>query len=141
MSHYLDASVLVALLTDELASEKAARFVGEARQPLYVSDFARGEVASAISRLVRMGGLDAADAGERLTAFEEWCATAARPLATEAADIRLAALLVARFALALRMPDAIHLAAAQARSMTLVTLDQRMAEKAAALGIAVVVPD
>lgn len=141
MSLYLDASLIVALLLDEADSEATATFLDAAAEPLLISDFTRGEVASAVSRQVRMGVIGADEGEGQLRALEEWIASAGQPVATEASDVRLAALLVARFELGLRMPDVIHLAAAQARGWTIVTLDRPMAATARKLGIAAQVPE
>jgi predicted nucleic acid-binding protein len=136
LSLYLDASILVALLQEEDGSETAVQLVESADQILIVSEFARGEVASAISRLVRMKQIGFEEAGERLEAFDEWVATATQPIPTEASDIRLASHYVRRLDLGLRMPDAIHLAMVQARNFTLATLDEGMRRVARELGIA-----
>jgi predicted nucleic acid-binding protein len=138
LSLYLDASLLVALLQDEDESEAAVRIVSEAGRPLLVSDFARGEVASALARLLRMGVLTEAAARDRLDALAEWTASAAQPIETTAADVRLAAQLVSRFALGLRMPDAVHLAACQIRGLALGCFDRRLAVAAGALGVEVI---
>ena len=135
---YLDASILTALLSEETGTEAAYRLVDEAETPLLVSDFASGEVASAISRLVRMNDLDAAHAAERLAAFDDWRAAATTPVEISAQDVRLADRLVRRFELALRMPDAIHLAVCQSYGFALATLDRRLAGAAAAMGVSVV---
>lgn len=136
MSISLDASVLVALLGGEGGTEIAQEFVGSATEPLFVSDFAVGEVASAIGRLVRMKDIDSDAATERLAALDEWSDAATVRLETEAADIRLAAEFVRDFALGLRMPDAIHLASARNHGSTFVTMDRRAAEAAGQLRIA-----
>ena len=52
---YLDASVLVALLTDELLTGRADTFMRTKKPVLVVSDFAAAEFASAIARRVRTG--------------------------------------------------------------------------------------
>lgn len=140
MTLYLDACVLVALLGTEDDSEAVRGFVDLAAEPLVVSDFAAGEVASAISRLVRTDKLSMDEANTRLAAFDEWVAGAATPIATEAGDIRLAGRLVRKLWIAIRLPDAVHLAAAQIRSYTLVTLDRRMASAAEQIGLPVVLP-
>lgn len=139
MSIYLDASMLVALLQEKNGSKAAVELVEAADRILIVSEFARGEVASAMSRLVRMKQIAKEAALERLEALDEWIATAAQPIPTEASDIRLASHYVRRLDLGLRMPDAIHLASAQARNLTLATLDEGMIRVARELGITLAV--
>ena len=53
MSFYLDANILVALLTPEPLSGRAIDFVRTAGEALIVSDFAAAEFVSAIARRVR----------------------------------------------------------------------------------------
>lgn len=54
MRFYLDANILVALLTAEPLSERADEFVQRHPGRLIVSDFTAAEFVSAISRRVRM---------------------------------------------------------------------------------------
>lgn len=124
---YLDASVLVALIGAEPATMAAARFVNQAGKALVVSEFAIGEVSSAISRLFRMGRLEMDQGREKLAAFDEWAATATQIVATGEREIRLATQLVRQFGLGIRMPDAIHIATVQARGYMLATRDSHMA--------------
>jgi uncharacterized protein len=135
LSVYLDASLLVAIVNEEENTPKARRFVRSLSERPFVSDFARGEVASAISRLFRMGKIEIDEARNRLEDFDEWLAAVAEPIATEAADVRLAIQFVRQFATGLRMPDAIHLAAAQIRGLRVVTFDQGMSVAAEELRI------
>ena len=128
------------MIQDEGDSEAALSFVARATQPLIVSDYAKGEVASAISRRFRMGEIEVSEAQDLLQAFDEWAIDASQPLATEASDILRAAQFIRRIILGIRMPDAVHLAAAQARGMTVVTFDTKMAMVAEMLGIEVIEP-
>jgi predicted nucleic acid-binding protein len=132
---YLDASILVALLREEADSERALNLIKQAETPLAVSDLAAGEVASAFSRLVRTSEIEKRVAVERLEAFDDWRAAATEPVEIRAQDVRLAARLVRRFELGLRMPDAIHIALCQSLDLPLATFDERLAWTAEALGI------
>jgi uncharacterized protein len=60
-----------------------------------------------------------------------------RPAEIHAVDVRLAAAYVRRFDLALRAPDALHLAVAERLDVPLVTLDRRLATAARELGVGV----
>ena len=140
MSDYLDASVLLPILIDEPASAAVDRFMTTRGQELLVSDFAAAEVAAALSRLVRTGLLEKADAAERLADFDVWRAAMGTPADIHAADARLANAYVRRFELMLRAPDALHAAIARRLGATLITLDQRLATAAHALGIPVEQP-
>jgi len=99
--------------------------------------FAAAEVASALSRLVRMALLTEADASARLADFDAWRAAMSLPVDIGASDARLAYIYVRRFDLGLRAPDALHLAIARRLDATLVTLDRRLATAARELGVAV----
>lgn len=140
MSAYLDASVLLPTLVEEPGSAAVDAFLLAASQELFISDFAAAEVASALSRLVRMGLLDADDASARLADFDVWRAAASSPADIHAADARLAYIYAKRFDLALRTSDALHLALARRLDVPLVTLDRRLAAAARELGVAFELP-
>lgn len=135
MSAYLDASAILPILIEEPGSPLVDRFMAEADQPLVVSEFAAAEVASALSRLVRTGLLDAGDATARLADFDAWRASATLDIDLQASDIRLAHIFLRRFDLMLRAPDALHAAICRRGDLRLVTLDHRLATAAGELGI------
>jgi len=137
---YLDASVLIAVLAEEPASAAVRRFLRDHREDRLISDFAAAEVASAIARLLRMRLQTVEEGFARLADFDAWRAAASSAADMHAADARLAYAYVRRFDLALRAPDALHLAIARRLDATLVTLDQRLATAARELGIAVEIP-
>jgi len=136
LSAYLDASVLLPALIDEPTSAEVHRYLDE-QSELLVSEFAAAEVASGLSRLVRMGQLERADADARLDDFETWRAGVAAAIEFQPSDARLAYQYVRRFELGLRAPDALHLAMARRLGATMATLDRRMASAAAEFGVAV----
>ena len=137
---YLDASVLLPTLIIEPATAAVYEFLGGNNREFLISDFAAAEVASALSRLIRVGRLQASDATARLADFDAWRAATTAPAEIHAADIRLAGAYVRRFDLALRAPDALHVAVARRLDAALVTLDRRLAAAARELGVAVEVP-
>lgn len=137
MSTYLDASVLLPTLIAEPTTEAVYDCLGADGRELLISDFAAAEVASALSRLVRMALLTDADASARLADFDAWRAAVSSPVDIAVSDARLAYIFVRRFDLGLRAPDALHLAIARRLDATLVTLDRRMATAARELGVAV----
>ena len=59
LSWYLDASLMIPILIKEPASAAVDAFMSSVQQEPWVSDFAAAEVASALSRLVRTGCLEA----------------------------------------------------------------------------------
>ncbi|WP_397402770.1 type II toxin-antitoxin system VapC family toxin [Phenylobacterium sp.] len=135
MSVYLDASVILPTLVVEAGSDRVDRFIFTISEPLFVSEFAAAEVASALSRLVRTNRMAAGDASARLTDFDVWRAASTVNLDIRPADVRLANVFVRRFDLMLRAPDALHAAACQNANLLLVTMDQRLARAAEALGV------
>ena len=137
MSTYLDASVLLPTLIAEPATEAVYDRLGANGRELLISDFAAAEVASALSRLVRMDLLTDADASVRLADFDAWRAAMSSPVDIAASDTRLAYIYVRRFDLGLRAPDALHLAIASRLDATLVTLDRHLATAARELGVPV----
>ena len=140
MNLYLDASVLIPALIEEPSSIAVRELFRNRPDDLSVGDFAAAEVASALSRLVRMERLTATEAAERLADFDEWRASATELAEMDAHDCRLANIYVRRFDLKLRAPDALHAAICRRLELQLATLDRRLAAAARALGISVVVP-
>ena len=140
VSWYLDASVLIALLTVEPFSNRADAFVSATPDPLLVSDFAGAEFASAIARRVRTRESTLSDAQRDLADFDVWVERSARRVGISPADIAVATTFLRPLDLTLRTPDALHIAIVQRLDATLVTFDRRMADSARTLGIAVAVP-
>ena len=77
MSVYVDASVLVALITVDALTARAEAFLRRHRPSLLVSDFAVAEVSSAIARRVRTGELTSEMARAALATFDAWTARVA----------------------------------------------------------------
>ena len=94
MTWYLDASVMLPILVKEPASAVVDAFMATSEQELWVSDFAAAEVASALSRLVRTGRLQASDGEARLADLDVWRAAMTRLAEIHAVDIRLAGVYV-----------------------------------------------
>jgi predicted nucleic acid-binding protein len=137
---YLDASAMLPILVKEPTSAAVDAFMSTIQQELWVSDFAAAEVASALSRLVRSGRLQASDGAACLSDFDVWRAGMTKPAEIHAVDVRVAGSYVRRFDLALRVPDALHLAITRRLDLVLVTLDRRLVAAAKELGIAVEEP-
>jgi uncharacterized protein len=140
VSLYLDASVLIPALVEEPSTTAVRKLFRNRPDELSVGDFAAAEVASALSRLVRIERLTPSEAAERLADFDEWRASATDLAEMDGHDCRLANTYVRRFELKLRAPDALHAAICRRLQLQLVTLDRRLAAAARELGIAVAVP-
>lgn len=135
MSVYLDASVLVALFTDDAFTERADNFLRHKRQTVIVSDFAATEFAAIIARHVRTGDISAKDADTTFTNFDIWLSRAAQHVQIGSADVAAAERFIRRLDLTLRAPDAIHIAISDRVADDLLTFDRRMAASARALGV------
>ena len=140
MTLYLDASALVTRVTEERASGAVDAVLARHPTGVGVSEFAAAEVASALSRLVRMRLISREDGEARLVDFDAWRSMRADLVEIESSDFHLANIFVRRFDLMLRAPDALHAAVCRRLGLTMVTLDQRLARAAAALDVPVLNP-
>lgn len=137
---YLDASVLVPILLEELASPIVDAWIKATDARLLISDLAAAEVSSAISFALRTGRATLTGAERRLRDFDGWRANLTFDAETRPEDIRMADRFVRRFDLKLRTPDAIHAATALRIGATLITLDRRLLLAASALGVQALEP-
>jgi uncharacterized protein len=140
VSLYLDASIIIPTVVDERFTEIVGAFLVGCGDNLTVSDFAAAEVASALSRLIRMGVLEIAEAEQRLADFDVWRTGETDTAEMDVHDCRLANTYVRRFDLTLRVPDALHAAICRRLDLSLVTLNGRLARAGRDLGLEVRVP-
>jgi uncharacterized protein len=131
---YLDTSVIVPLFLPEPRSREAENLI--VLQEIVVSDLAAAEFSSAIAMAVRIGRIQEDAARAVLADFDAWAADHALIADTHGEDFATASLLIRRFDLALRTPDALHIALAARLGARLVTFDAKMAAAASALGLA-----
>lgn len=134
MSIYLDASVIVALFTEDHFTARATEFLASEGESVIVSDFAAAEFSSVIARYVRMQSITLDQARTALSHFDDWTARACERLATDGDIISQAEALLRRMDLPLRTPDAINIALAQSSRAALMTFDEKMASAARTLG-------
>jgi uncharacterized protein len=134
VSLYLDASVMFPMVVDERFTDAVGAFLVGCGDDLTVSDFAAAEVASALSRLVRIGVIEIAEAEQRLADFDIWRAGETDSAEMDAHDCRLANTYVRRFDLQLRAPDGLHAAMCRRLGLQLATLDRRLAAAARSYG-------
>jgi predicted nucleic acid-binding protein len=135
VSIYLDASVLVAIFTEDPFTARANHFLASNTHPLMLSDFAAAELASAIARLVRMGELRIEGARAAFSNFDVWTSRIGSRLLIEASDILRAEGFLRRLDLNLRAPDGINIAIAQRLGLSLATFDEKMLMAAQRLGV------
>jgi uncharacterized protein len=138
---YFDACVLVPLFYPEASTAAIAAIANSDTNNIHISALASGEFASAFSRRLRMGEITHSFARERMAVFDGWAATDCVSVPINNSDIIRAASLVRRFDLKLLMPDAIHAALCERHKLTLVTLDERLAEACNVIGVEVWVAD
>ncbi len=138
MSVYLDVNVIVALFAVDPLNERTDRALRSVRDTLVVSDLACTEFSSVIARRVRTRDLRTDEAQTAFANFDLWCASQTQRVEIEGADVAHATALVRRFDVALRTPDALHIAIAERTGCTLLTFDRAMAKAARGLGIEIV---
>lgn len=138
MSTFLDASVVVALLTPEAHSDRVERwFGGNATSDIVVSRWVTTEVSSALSIKLRIGAITLEQRASALAGWQQMLDTNVTTVSVTDAHFDTAARFADRHDLGLRAGDALHLAIAAQSGYTLVTLDRIMAAAAPVLGIPV----
>jgi uncharacterized protein len=133
---YLDASVIVSLLTDDAFFGRADAFFRQQSASLLLSDFAAAEFASVVARSVRTRQIDEDKARILFSDFDAIRSRGTETIETSSADIRVAEGILRRLDLPLRAPDALHITIAQRIGAELATFDDKMAASARALGLA-----
>ena len=133
---YLDTSVLVSSLTNEVdthrAQEALLRLQSDA---LYISQWSITEFSSALSLKERVGGIDSRDAKRVRAQFYRMVKMSLEVLEVSTRHFKLAASFTENAKLALRSGDALHLAIASNHDMTMCTLDKKMARAGSLLGM------
>jgi predicted nucleic acid-binding protein len=134
---YLDASVIVPLIAEDAHSSRAEKLLSKHEPTILVSDFAAAEMASVIARRVRTDEITREQGESVFVTFDAWATRAATRVETVPTDITAAIAYLRRLDLALRAPDAIHIALAQRLNAMLFTFDAKMALAARKLGVGV----
>jgi uncharacterized protein len=134
VSAYLDASVIVPLFLEDTLSQRADALIAT-QQSFIVADWAVVEVSGVMARQARIATITPAEAQAAFAAFDQWRAMVASPAETTAADMQTTIQYVRRTQLALRGPDALHIAIASRLGAKLLTFDAKMAAAATALGV------
>lgn len=132
---YIDTSVLAAYYCPEPLSGRAEAFLRAAREP-GISSLVEVELFSALSRKVREGALDGADA-KRISAkfLSHLNEGIYRTYSLESHHFALAREWLGLFALPLRTLDALHLSLVSQNDLTIVTSDRALAKVAEQLGV------
>jgi uncharacterized protein len=133
---YLDASLLVAALTNEAQTERMQFWLdNQAEDTLFVSDWVTTEFCAALSVKLRAGQITAENRTSALRIYSriEFEVFGSLPISKE--HFKRAAHFSNEFALALRAGDALHLAIAAAHGAELCTLDKRLASAGEVCGV------
>lgn len=136
MIDYLDTSVLVAALTNEIRTEEIQVWLAD--QPvdrLAISDWVITEFSGALSIKVRTGQLTVPFRADALATFTTLVEDSLSVLPVTHADFQLAARYADQHASGLRSGDALHLAIAAHNGVRIQSLDQRLVEAAQAVGV------
>jgi predicted nucleic acid-binding protein len=135
--NYVDTSILVAALTTEAHSRRAERFLTAHRVgDLAISEWVIAEFSSALSMELRLGTIDEETRKAGLEALHIMTSQSLALVPVTSSHFRTAARFADQDRLALRAPDALHLAVAAEQGMVLSTLDERLATAGKALGVA-----
>lgn len=135
MRVYLDADILVSLLSPDANTPRAQAAVGKRLPQVVVSDFGGAEFASAISRRVRMREIPAAEGRSILSDYDRWIAATAEVERILPTDVALCASYLRRLDLPVRTPDALHIALASRLGAAILSLDKQLLSSAAKLGV------
>ncbi len=136
---YCDTSLLVAALSREAATEAVQQWLSQqAEGVLSISDWVITEFSSAVSIKLRRGEIPVQRKADLLAQWQQMIAERLTVVPVPQPAFALAARFCDRHELGLRAGDALHLAVASLGGHALATLDARMREGAAAVGVRVV---
>jgi uncharacterized protein len=132
---YLDTSLLVAALTNEVETRRMQEWIGAVAKRLAISDWVTTEFSSALSIKLRAGQIGLIHRADTLAMFARLSSESFAILPISAVQFHMAAQFADQHLLGLRAGDALHLAVCADHGATLCTLDRRLSEAGPALGV------
>ncbi len=133
---YLDTSVLVAALTKEAESARIQTWLAEqVPGTLAISEWVTTEFSSALSIKLRTRQMQVTHRAGVLAMFARLRVESLSALPISGEQFRTAAHFADQYTLNLRAGDALHLAICGAHGATLCTLDRRLSDAGAELGV------
>lgn len=125
MRRYIDTSVLVGFVVNEVHTARIRDQMKEMRRENVISDWTVTEFHAAMAFKLRTNQITPAIKQQAEAFFQSANAVLFTTIAVQRMDFRRAAVLGSRVELGLRAGDALHLAIAQDNDATLWTVDQR----------------
>lgn len=134
--HYVDTSILVAALLNEVHTDAAQRWLSrQSAGQLAISDWIITEFSAALSVKLRNGQIREEHRSEALALFTRLTEESFVTLSVSRSDFRTAARFADQYLTGLRAGDALHLAIAANHGANLHTLDKRLAKAGQSLGV------
>ena len=134
--HYVDTSILVAALLNEVHTDLAQRWLAkQAVGQLLISDWVITEFSAALSVKLRNGQIGPEHRSEALALFTRLADESFLTLPVSRSDFRTAARFADQHQSGVRAGDALHLAVAANQGASLHTLDKRLAQAGQGLGV------
>ena len=131
---YLDASAIVALVLADDTATAITLALNSAEQKPWISDFGWGELVSATGRRVRARMIRRSVAQRSLDAAALLFALPERAIMMSS-DISDATIMLQRFDIPLKLPDALHIAIARRLGASLISTDRQQVSAAKKLGV------